>query len=421
MQGSWFGSMALAASLAVAAPMAASAGEWTLTTLYTFKCGLDGQAPRGGVVADASGALYGTTQGAGEPNQWGTVFKLTPPSGSAGWTEQVLLHFPGGELGSGPYGGVIFGPAGSLYGTAAGGGAPPGTSGIAFRLYPPAPGTERWHGSLVYSFANNDVPLSSLVRGPGNVLYGTGQDSTPPGSAGGGSVFALVPPKIAGGAWTMNYLHIFTGGDGDGSALYDSPVADASGALYGTAYLGGFDDNGIVFKLTPPAIAGGTWTETILYTFQGPQSGDGSRPSGGLVMDKKGALYGMTAYGGAGGMGTIFQLTPPTSSTGKWGYSVIHSFIGPDGDYPLSPLLLSSTGYFYGMTVTGGSANFGTVFRLIRPAVAGGEWTEEVLHSFQDIPEGATPSGPLLLLHGALYGTTEIGGNNCGTVFELAP
>ena len=418
MQGSSFGSMLLAASLTALGPSAASAEEWTLTTLYSFKGIGDGQIPSGGVVADASGALYGTTRGAGEPDQWGTVFKLTPPSGGAtGWSEQVLLHFPGGASGSGPLAGVIFGPAGSLYGTASGGGA----GGVAYRLYPPAPGIERWHPSLLYSFANGDGPSADLLVGPRNALYGTAVSSDPPESSGSGSAFALVPPKIAGGAWTLSYLHIFTGKDGDGELPESALIADTSGALYGTTSGGGYRENGIVFKLTPPTVAGGTWTETILHTFLGESEDDGSTSNVSLVMDKKGALYGTTFWGGTNNLGTIFQLTPPTSSTGKWGYSILHNFTGPDGANPASPLLLSSTGEFYGMTSGDGSANYGTVFRLTPPTASGGEWTVKVLYSFSGGTDGSGPSGPLLLLHSAFYGTTETGGSEGnGTVFELA-
>ena len=424
MQGSSFGSMLLAASLTALGPSAASAEEWTLTTLYSFKGGGDGQTPDGGVVADASGALYGTTQGADSPDLWGTIFKVTPPSdGSSDWTEQVLLHFPGGASGYAPAAGVIFGPAGSLYGTAFGGGttkAGGSPSGVTYRLYPPAPSIERWHPSLVYSFANGDQPHASLLHGPGNVLYGTAATSAPAGSSGRGSAFVLAPPAVAGGAWTLSYLHIFTGLDGDGARPEGALIADASGALYGTTSIGGLGGEGIVFKLTPPAVAGGTWTETILHTFLG-ESTDGADPNSALVMDKKGVLYGTTGLGGTKDLGTIFQLTPPTSSAGKWGYSVLHNFAGPDGAIPASPLLLGATGEFYGTTSGNGNGSYGTVFRLTPPATEGGKSTVKVLYSFSGATDGSSPSGPLLLLHSALYGTTETGGSEGnGTVFELA-
>ena len=423
MQGSSFGSMLLAASLAALGPSAASAEEWTLTTLHSFQGGFDGVFPNGGLVADASGALYGTTAGGGEewPYLYGTVFKLTPPSaGSSDWTEQVLLHLPGGASGDGPSGGVIFGPAGSLYGLTIAGGTK--ESGVAYRLYPPAPSIERWHPSLLYSFVNGDKLRGLLLRGPGNVLYGTAEGRGGTGDTYNyGSVFALVPSKIAGGGWSLSYLHVFTDKDGDGAAPMTGVITDASGALYGVTP-GGGNGNGIVFKLTPPTTAGGSWTETVLHTFIGQESKedeDGSQP-GGLVMDKSGSLYGTTSEGGSHNDGVIYRLTPTTTEDSAWGYSILHDFSGPDGANPDSALILGATGDLYGTTTEGGNSSSGTIFRLTPPANSGGSWTLTVLHAFNGL-DGSDPQGPLLLLHGALYGTTQIGGADpgVGTVFKL--
>ena len=73
-----------------------------------------------------------------------------------------------------------------------------------------------------------------------------------------------------------------------------------------------------MFKLTPPPLSGGAWTETVLYSFGGPFSGDGSSPLAGLVFGPFGALYGTTSVGGSNDGGTVFKLTPPPFSGGAW-------------------------------------------------------------------------------------------------------
>jgi uncharacterized repeat protein (TIGR03803 family) len=111
------------------------------------------------------------------------------------------------------------------------------------------------------------------------------------------------------GGWTETVIHSFTGSDGTPGAGGAWPVysltADASGNLYGNAYLGGTADEGVVFKMTP---SGGGWVESVVHSFSG--SG-GERPyNSGLVFGPGGLLYGMTAFGGTMGFGTVFEVTP---------------------------------------------------------------------------------------------------------------
>jgi hypothetical protein len=189
-------------------------------------------------------------------------------------------------------------------------------------------------------------------------------------------------------AQTLTTLYSFTGG-GDGSGPFGGVVFDAAGNLYGTA-----SDNwapvvsyGTVFKLTPPSTTGGAWTQTVLHGFAG--FSDGALPLAGLVFDATGNLYGTTAGGGQldyypyRTYGTVFRLSLPSTAGGPWTESVLHKFTGIDGANPYAGLILDAAGNLYGTTFHGGdSGEYGTAFKLTPPATIGGSWTETVLHSF---------------------------------------
>jgi uncharacterized repeat protein (TIGR03803 family) len=207
-------------------------------------------------------------------------------------------------------------------------------------------------------------------------------------------------------AWSRTQekvLYRFAGGsDGNGPG---GLIMDAAGNLYGSAgggvgtCTGGC---GVIFELSPNS--NGRWTETVLYTFQGPGDGDG--PSD-LVMDSSGNLYGTTYLGGdlgcnpTYGCGTVFKLSP--NSGGGWTKTVLYSFMdGDDGALPLAGLTFDGAGILYGTTVLGGSNGSGTVFELSQNS--DGTWTETVLHSFED--EGTAYAGVTVDNAGNLYGTT---------------
>jgi uncharacterized repeat protein (TIGR03803 family) len=223
-------------------------------------------------------------------------------------------------------------------------------------------------------------------------------------------------------------LHSFNGNAAIGD--YESPqtgvIFDESGALYGTTVEGGVNGVGTVFKLTPPAMPGGTWPQSVLYTF-GFKDDDGLYPYGGLIFDKSGALYGTTEFGGANRFGSVYKLTPPATASGAWIERVLHSFTGSDGIGPLAGVIFDKFGALYGTTGAGGANGFGAVYKLTPPATAGGAWTESVLHRFTG-SDGVDPEGRLIFDNlGALYGTTLEGGNGscsseflgCGTAFKL--
>jgi len=232
-------------------------------------------------------------------------------------------------------------------------------------------------------------------------------------------------------AWTETVLYNFSGGS-DGAYPHAAVAIGKGGVLFGTTFNGGTANAGTVFSLTPPPIPGGTWTESVLYSFTGK---DGYEPSAGVVIGSGGEIYGTTSAGGFfwmvggtysfAGTGTVFNLTPPASPGGSWTERLLISFVTADHGYLSDggnpgPLILKD-GVLYGTTEFGGKENCpvygmsrcGTVFKV----------SQTVLYDFLGSTTGYYPSGGVVIgSGGVLYGTTSAGGtSNDGTVFALTP
>jgi uncharacterized repeat protein (TIGR03803 family) len=365
----------------------ASARQFEL--LYSF-CSLsncaDGSRPAAGLVADQRGVLYGTTNTGGASNN-GAAFKLTPPTNAGGqWTETLLYSF------------CSLAQCGDGYN-----------------------------------------PAFRLLRDRRGVLFGTVPYG---GSHNGGAAFKLTPPTMASGPWIESVLYSFCAlpNCADGLDPQSDLIADSHGSLYGATQFGpGSAHGGTIFKLTPPAIAGGPWTETVLYTFCSLSNcADGDGPRAGLLLDHQGALYGTAQYGGIHGGGGVFKLIPPSMTGGLWAQSVLYQFCSvtncTDGAVPQANLIMDAHGAIYGTTVNGGvfpvnvaggSPSQGTVFKLTPPTRNGSVWTLTVLYRFCSQPycaDGSLPTSGLVMdQHGALFGTTQSGGSDgrSGTIFKL--
>ena len=431
-------SIGLRAALAIIAATLFATSTWAQIheqVLHNFQYnGTDGVLPFAGLIFDAAGNLYSTTSEGGTYGV-GTVFELTPAAGG-GWTETVLHSFGNGTDGRGPNA-LIFDAAGNLYGTTSWGGTY--TYGTVFELTPAAGGG--WTEQVLYSFCSQTNctdgahPVAGLIFDAAGNLYGTtghgGVYASCNSGTGCGTVFELTP--TAGGGWTEKVLHNFGNGT-DGNSPSAGLIFDAASNLYGTTYVGGIYCSGsggcgTVFELTPAA--GGTWTETVLYSFcpAGYPCTDGIGPEAGLIFDAAGNLYGTTVQGGRYDYGTVFELSP--TAGGGWTETVLHNFgNGLDGVDPSAGLIFDAAGNLYGTTSWGGyygHYEYGTVFELT-PAASGG-WTETVLHSFGNGTDGRAPLAGLIFdAAGNLYGTTSAGGTDtscpnggygCGTVFEL--
>lgn len=219
-------------------------------------------------------------------------------------------------------------------------------------------------------------------------------------------------------------LYSFTGGNDGGFPA--GTLTLGAGHLYGASAAGGINGScgglgcGVVFEVT------GLGKETVLYTFTGGT--DGANPSGALLRDSAGNLYGTTLYGGdlscnsPNGCGVVFKLDPAGVET------VLYSFIGgSDGAFPRPGLALDIQGNLYGSTSEGGmnSRCFGLGCGVVFNVDPLGN--ETVLYTFSGGQDGAGPEGGLVRdSAGDIYGETGGGGNlsncasqGCGVIFKL--
>jgi uncharacterized repeat protein (TIGR03803 family) len=295
-----------------------SGGGWTENVLYRFQINAGGAGPYGGLVFDQAGNLYGTAAAAGNCCDpifgWGAgvAFQLTP--GSSGWSENVLHSFCAQKNcsdGNAPYSGLLRAPDGALYGTTAYGGGDTFPCdnlgcGTVFKLTGNSNGS--WSEQVLNDFIGRDgiQPFNNLTADKEGNLYGT----TPAeGAFGNGTVFKLAPAKD--GRWTFSVLFNFHIGYAGSGSFSTGVVFDNAGNLYGTAW-GPESGNcagggcGLVYKLEPRPR--GPWKYSVVHAFQGGQ--DGGDPTGSLIIDKNGNLFGTAGFGGAGGYGVVFEITP---------------------------------------------------------------------------------------------------------------
>ena len=342
------------------------------------------------------GNLYGVT-GSGGTYEQGTVFRLTP--GGTLTTIYTFCSLTNCTDGVEPFGGLVQATNGNFYGTTPLGGFGAGT------VYEITPGGVL---STLHNFcsqnacADGNYSQAGLVQATDGNLYGTTGAGGGPNN--GGVVFQITP----GGQLTPLYDFCSLANCADGSDPSAALVQASDGNLYGTTWSGGAYGAGTVFQIT---LSGAL---TTLYSFCSQTNcTDGSNSIATLVQASNGNLYGTTEFGGAYGLGTVFEITPAGQLTTL--YSFCSQSNCTDGYLPVAGLVQAG-GNLYGTTDSGGTYGYGTVFE-ITPT---GQLT--TIYNF-GLTDGAYPDSPLVLAsNGNLYGMTDAGGDRFGgTIFSLPP
>jgi hypothetical protein len=296
----------------------------------------------------------------------------------------------------------------------------------------------KWEEKVIHHFCtladchDGQFPDAGLmIDGEGN-LYGTtvdGGDGAAPN--GFGAAFELSPSTSGG--WVEKVLHRFCASEfcPDGAIPRGRLAFDKAGNLYSTVIGGGTKSEGLVYELKHTATV--PWPYTVLYDFC-TLSGcsDGEAPTGGVVFNSAGDMFGTTYNGGAKGDGVVYELA---ESSGKWEESVVHTFCSNksaggaclDGSNPWYDLVFDSSGAIYGVTQYGATGNGGVLYKLTHGSEG---WTESVLHGFcvkAGCPDGNQPTGtPIFDEQGNIYGVTGGGGKGNatgggGVVYEVIP
>ena len=338
-------------------------------------------------------------------------------SSSYAQSESVIYNFDcyhAPQNGCGP-GGNLVEKDGVLFGV--------NSSGV-YALKPPATPGGQWSETVLNSSTS---VTHGFIMSTNHTLYGTTGDS---GTYGAGTVYSLVPPPNGGTPWIVTTLYNFGGNNSNIWNPNSALIADSSGTLYGTAYIGDApcSSNGVdyacggVFSLSPPSAPGGAWTERSLYSFRYPIT-NAIVPQGPLLLGQNGVLYG-TAGGGAYVKGAIYSLTPPRAAGGAWTEQIIYSFTGElDGSGPAGPLIADRSGRLFGTCADGGEPpGFGTAFELTPPSSPGGSWTEHTIWVFGvNAGDGGAGGFGLTQGNGVLYGVTGFNYAPNEVVFQLTP
>jgi len=404
-------------------PSGARPDTEVVAPLYDFggDGGKDGTIGNAGGTAGLIGTateLYGATPAGGDLScTWeyameketgcGVVYKLTPRPGSSSYKETRLHVFTGPpDDGAGPFGTLLMGKNGELYGTTYEGGT--NNAGVIFKVNASGSGY-----SVVYNFAgapDGAYPFAGVIEVSG-VLYGTTlgggtHQNSACGQLGSAEEHCGTLYGLNEATGVEHVLHNFGAGTDDGITPYDAPTY-VNGMLYGTTPLGlGRNASGTVFALSPT-----TGKERIF-----PKLSTFAAPIGGVIA-VNGILY-ATALNGGGlnSQGVVFSVE---ISSGR--QHVLHRFIGiPGGIYPEAGLTYRK-GRLYSTTVEGGSGTkcgstaCGTIYSL---ALDGSGFS--VLASFSGQRGGSLPEDTPLYSAGSLYGTTLWGGaRNQGIAFKL--
>ncbi|MGA9795486.1 MAG: choice-of-anchor tandem repeat GloVer-containing protein [Rhizomicrobium sp.] len=323
----------------------------TYKTVYPFKLDGDPNNVQGTPIVIGN-YIYNTSFDGGA-NENGSVFRYGVKTGKI----EVLHSFQDAPDGGSPTAGLALAGSGNLFGVALEGSFACGDAGCGM-VYEMV--LNKKSGNYTYKILHkfDTGNGGNYPRGAPTVFNGAVYGTTSAGGKSGeGTVYELVPGK--NGKWTYSLIHAFTGKNDGGASL--AALTLYKGSLYGTTRDDGQYGGGVLFKLTPPAKKGASWTFTALHQFKGGSAGDGYGPITAPVVGNNGILYGLTVYGGhAYSDGAIYAFNV---ASGK--EAVVYKFPqknGQDWGTPQGNLALSPSGVLYGLIEAGGAHEYGYAF-----------------------------------------------------------
>lgn len=310
-----------------------------LTALASFDGITNGAGPVGGLLRGSDGNLYGAGIGGINPEDLGSVFKVT----LAGELTRLVNFTNSGRAG---LTGLLAGSDGNVYATTRAGGA--SDKGTIIKVTPAGIGTTL----AEFTGTNGAVPSGGLLEGSDGNFYGTTEGG---GANDKGLVFKMTPAGV------LTPLASFIGTNGQKPS---GGLVEANGNFYGTTEEGGANDKGTIFRMTPDGVL------TTLVDFNGT---NGQKPSGGLVLGADGNFYGTTQEGGAAyrpdpdgsaGAGIIFKMTPAGAlSTVADFFDTLDVNNIQNLTYRPLGVIQGSDGNFYGTTQEGGARSMGAIFK----------------------------------------------------------
>jgi uncharacterized repeat protein (TIGR03803 family) len=441
----------------------------SLTTLYSFTGGSDGELPWGGLVQAADGNLYGTTQSGGTYG-FGTVFQIAPAGAL-----NTIAQFDGFN-GANPSAALIQASDGNLYGTTETGGS--AGDGAIFRIGVSGPlqitgeptdqaaytgGTAiftvatsgsapvhyQWQQdginltdggnisgsatatlsltnvtvadaalytvvvSNAFNSLTSDYAILEIVYSPPDITQQPASQTRVAGTTATFSVTAAGDQPLAY-QWQDNGTNLSDGGAISGSATSTLTLANVSTASQGhysvivSNALFSVPSAQAVLTVVPATAPSAALNDLRLFS----GTTDGAFPYAGLIQGKDGYLYGLTEAGGSHFYGSSFRL--PVGG----GLSTIYNFSdGTTGANPYARLVQGTNGIFYGTTAEGGTNGYGTLFKMTTGAAV------TFLYSFADGNDGANPETGLTQgADGNFYGASEEGGaDSVGTIYKMNP
>lgn len=332
-----------------------------------------------------SGKMYGLSKSGGSGNR-GVLFDFDPITN----TTSLLALFTGTANGASPFGSLVLGSDGMLYGLTSAG----GTNNLG-TLFQYNISTNTLTKKIDFTGATNgSIPKGSLLMANDGNLYGL---TTSGGTSNNGTFFKF---NISTQTYSkiIDLSSVTTGAGPEGSLIQSN-----DGNLYGITRLGGTNNAGTVFKYE---ISTNTFTKLQDLT----ASTTGSWPSGSILEASDNLMYFLNSAGGSNSDGTLTQYNKSTNVLTKK-----IDFNAPvNGAKPTGNLIEATDGNLYGLT-SGGSSNNGTLFKYNKTTNISTK-----LVSYTATVNGSKPYGSLLQAsNGLLYGFTHEGGiSTLGTLFS---